>query len=138
MMSIHGFAKGKEFEKVAAVSAQGEANGVMMYYALARLAKEQGLDELEIVFKELGDQEAVHAGFFAVMNAQYPQDFWEFVANVQKLEASAENKYLPLAEKVREAGCPEAADEIVRFAAEETHHGVVLANILKKYAPKAE
>ena len=62
-MSIHGFAKGKEFEKIAAASAQGEANGVMMYYALARLAKEQGLDELEIVFKELGDQEAVHAGF---------------------------------------------------------------------------
>ena len=37
--------------------------------------------------------------------------------------------------------CPtfaEAADEIERFAAEETHHGVVLANILKKYAPAAQ
>ena len=45
-MSIYGFAKGTEFEKVAAASAQGEATGVMMYYALARLAKEQGLDEL--------------------------------------------------------------------------------------------
>lgn len=137
-MSIYGFAKGTEFEKAAAASAQGEANGVMMYYALARLAKEQGLDELEIVFKELGDQEAVHAGFFAVMNSQYPQDFWDFVANVQKLEASAKGKYLPLAEKVRAAGCPEAAAEIERFAEEEAHHGVVLANILKKYAPQAQ
>ena len=137
-MSIYGFAKGTEFEKVAAASAQGEATGVMMYYALARLAKEQGLDELEIVFKELGDQEAVHAGFFAVANAQYPQNFWDFVASVQKLEAGAKDKYLPLAEKVRAAGCPEAADEIERFAAEETHHGVVLANILKKYAPAAQ
>ena len=29
-----------------AAMAQGEANGVMMYYALARLAKEQGLGEV--------------------------------------------------------------------------------------------
>ena len=52
--------------------------------------------------------------------------------------ASAKGKYLPLAEKVRAAGCPEAAAEIERFAEEEAHHGVVLANILKKYAPQAQ
>ena len=95
-MSIYGFSKGTELEKRAATHAQGEATGVMMYYALARLAKEQGLDELEIVFKELGDQEAVHAGFFAVLNGQYPQNFWDFLASVQTLEASAEKTYRPL------------------------------------------
>ena len=136
-MSIYGFAKGTELEKLAATAAQGEANGVMLYYSLARLAREQGLDELEPVFMELADQEAVHAGFFAVLNGQYPQNFWELVANLQKLEEKGEEKYIPLAAKVREMGCPEAADEIELFARQEAHHGVVLANILKKYAPQA-
>ena len=137
-MSIYGFAKGTELEQFAANVAQAEANGVMLYYSLARLAREQGLDELEPVFKELGDQEAVHAGFFAVLNAQYPQDFWNLVAKMQKLEAGGEAKYMERAEKVRALGCAEAAEEIELFAKQEGHHGVVLANILKKYAPQAQ
>ena len=40
--SIHGLTKGTELEKTAAMLAQGEAKGAMMYYALANLAREQG------------------------------------------------------------------------------------------------
>ena len=47
-----------------AAMAQGEANGVMMYYALARLAKEQGFDDAAATFIESANQEAVHAGFY--------------------------------------------------------------------------
>ena len=46
MESLHSLTKGTELEPMMAAMAQGEANGVMMYYALARLAKEQGLDEV--------------------------------------------------------------------------------------------
>ena len=45
-MSMYGIAKGNEFESIAKNIAQAEANGVMMYYALARLAREQGFAKL--------------------------------------------------------------------------------------------
>ena len=45
-MSLHGLTKGTQLEKHAEMMALGEANGVMMYYALARLAREQGYDDV--------------------------------------------------------------------------------------------
>lgn len=40
MMSLNGITKGTEFESMMKNLMQGEANGVMMYYALAQLARE--------------------------------------------------------------------------------------------------
>ena len=45
IMSIYGQTKGTELEKMVKTIMQAEANGTMMYYALARLAKEQGYDD---------------------------------------------------------------------------------------------
>ena len=42
-----------------------------MYYALARLAKEQGLNEVASTFIESANQEAVHAGFYAVLSGKF-------------------------------------------------------------------
>ena len=42
-MSIYGQTKGTPLEQLSEMMAKAEANGTMMYYALARLAKEQGL-----------------------------------------------------------------------------------------------
>ena len=42
---IYGITKGTEFEKLCEGAAKAEAAGVMMYYALARMAKEQGYPE---------------------------------------------------------------------------------------------
>ncbi|MBR1886521.1 MAG: rubrerythrin, partial [Schwartzia sp.] len=75
-MSLHGITKGTPLEPIAEMMAKGEANGTMMYYALARLAKEQGLEDASKTFIEAANQEAVHAGFYATLNAKYPQDFW--------------------------------------------------------------
>lgn len=76
-MSIYGVTKGTELEKAVNGAAQAEANGTMLYYALARLAREQGFEEAAEKFIEIANQEAVHAGFYAVLNGQYPQNFWE-------------------------------------------------------------
>lgn len=38
-MSIYGFAKGTDLEQMMKAMMQAEANGTMMYYALARMAK---------------------------------------------------------------------------------------------------
>ncbi len=134
--SLHGLTKGTELEPIIAALAQGEANGTMMYYTLARLAKEQGLDDAAKVFIESANQEAVHAGFYATLNGRCPKDFWAFVAGVAKAEYKGEASIKALADKVRAAGFDKAADEMEIFAKQEGHHGVVIDELLKKYAPK--
>ena len=136
MESLHGLTKGTELEPLMAAMAQGEANGTMMYYALARLAKEQGLDDVAKVFIESANQEAVHAGFYATLNGRCPKDFWQFVAGVAKAEYNGKTSVKALADKVRAAGFDKAADEMEIFAAQEWHHGVVIDELIKKYAPK--
>ena len=134
--SLHGLTKGTELEPMMAALAQGEANGVMMYYALARLAKEQGLDDAAETFIEAANQEAVHAGFYAVLNGKYPKDFWALVAGIKAAEVKGEASVKALADKVRAAGLTAAADEMEIFAKQEGHHGIILGKLLDKYAPK--
>ncbi|MBR2215331.1 MAG: rubrerythrin [Selenomonadaceae bacterium] len=135
-MSLHGQTKGTKFEQMSAMLAQGEANGTMMYYALARLAKEQGLDDVAADFIEAANQEAVHAGFYATLNGKVPQDFWPMVRGVMAAETSGETAVKGMADKFRAAGLTEAADEMEIFAKQEGHHGVVLKKILEKYKPE--
>lgn len=138
-MSFHGLTKGTELEPIIKNTMLAEANGTMMYYALARLAKEQGLDDVAKTFIESANQEAVHAGFYATLNGKYPANFWALAETVMKAEYKGEQQVKELAEKVRAAGFAEAADQILIFAEQEKHHGVVLEEILKKYKPeKAE
>lgn len=44
--SLWGVVKGTPLEKTAVMMANGEAKGAMMYYTLARLAKEQGINDV--------------------------------------------------------------------------------------------
>lgn len=137
-MSLHGKTKGTKFEQLTAMIAQGEAQGTMMYYALARLAKEQGLEDVAEDFIEAGKQEALHAGFYAVLSGKYPQDFWQLVRGVMAAETGGEKTLQNLAENLRTAGLglEEAADEMEIFAKQEGHHGIVLRKILEKYKPE--
>lgn len=134
-MSIYALTKGTELEPMIKNIMNAEANGTMMYYALARLAKEQGLDEIAEKFIESGNQEAVHAGFYAILNGRYPQDFWKFAETLMKGEYAGEAQVAAMAQKVRAAGFAEVADEMEIFAKQEWHHGEILEEILKKYKP---
>ncbi|MCR4818530.1 MAG: hypothetical protein K5841_06195 [Fretibacterium sp.] len=134
-MSIYGATRGTELEKLVSGAAQAEASGTMLYYALARLAREQGLGDAADAFIGIANQEAVHAGFYAVLNGQYPRDIWGLVLSMQKAEEKGGEQVLEIAAKVRALGCGEAADEIEKFAAEEKKHGVILGELLKKYTP---
>ena len=136
-MSIYGQAKGTPLEAVAKNIMQGEANGTMMYYALARLAREQNLPAVAKEFERLGDEEAFHAGFYATLAGKYPQDFWNLVRNLQKVEAKGEGMLEAVADKFRAAGLTEAAEEIKVFAKQEAGHGEALQKILTQYAPPA-
>lgn len=136
-MSLNGIIKGTEFEDMMKRLMQAEANGVMMYYALAQLAREQGLEDVAEGFVAAANEEAVHAGFYAVLNGKYPSDFWGLVRAVQKAEENGEAQIKAIADKVRAAGFAEAADQMEIFARQEGGHGVRLQAMLDKYQPKA-
>ncbi len=69
---IYGLTKGTDFEKICDGAAKAEAAGVMTYYALARMAKEQGYpEEVTNTFIDMANQEAVHAGFYATLIGKY-------------------------------------------------------------------
>ena len=137
-MSIHGIAKGNALEPIAKSLAQAEANGVMMYYALARRAREEGLEEAADAFIEAANQEAAHAGFYATVLGRYPKDFWGLARAIQKAEANAEPQIKAIADQFRAAGHAAAADEIEIFAKEEARHGEMMKKILDKFAPAEE
>lgn len=136
-MSMHGLTKGTPLEQLSEMMAKAEANGTMMYYALARLAKEQGLEEASKTFIQAANQEAVHAGFYATLNAKVPQDFWTLVRGCMAAEYAGEKNIKGFADKFREAGLSEAADEMEIFAKQEWHHGEMLEGLLKKFKPEA-
>ena len=140
-MSIYGQTKGTEFEKQIAQLATGEATGAMMYYSMARIAQEFGLEEVAKEFIGLGNQEANHAGFYATLNGKYPKnekEFWQLVKGLSKAEFKGEGNLNKLADTLMEKGLNEAAESVEYFALQEKHHGIKTEDIYNKYAPKEE
>jgi len=131
--SLHGLTKGTDLEKMTAMMAQAEARGAMMYYALANLAREQGLDDAAETFTEAANQEANHAGFYAMLNGVYPKDFWALVNGLAKAETAGEGAVKKLAERFRSAGLDAAVPQLDIFASQEGHHGVILKKLLDQY-----
>lgn len=136
--SLHGLAKGTDLEKMTAMMAQGEAKGAMMYYALANLAREQGLGDAANAFQEAANQEANHAGFYAILNGMYPQDFWALVRGLAKAETAGEDSMKKIAERFRAAGLEAAAPHLEVFAAQEAHHGEMLKELLDQYGKNVD
>ena len=140
-MNIYGQTKGTEFEKQIAQLATGEAMGGMMYYALARIAQDFGLEEVAKEFIGIGNQEVNHAGFYATLNGKYPSNekaFWKLVKGLSKAEYKGEGNLKKLADALRAKGLSEAADSVEYFALQEKHHGIKTEDIYNKYAPKEE
>jgi rubrerythrin len=131
---IYGITKGTDFEKLCEGAAKAEAAGVMMYYALARMAKEQGYpEEVSEKFVEMANQEAVHAGFYATLNGKFNADIWHLAEAFAAREEQGEQQVSQFAQAFRAAGMNEAADEMEVFAKEEGHHGATLRAMVEKY-----
>ena len=138
-MNIHGKTKGTPLEKTIAQLAAGEAMGGAMYYALARIARHLGYEDVAKEFIELGNQETNHAGFYATLNGKYPIDkdaFWKLVKGLSKAEFKGEANLGKLAEQLQGLGLHEAAEQVKEFAAQEKHHGEATKAMLEKYAPE--
>ena len=117
---IYGLTKGTDFEKLCDGAAKAEAAGVMTYYTLARMAKEQGYpEEVSETFIEMANQEAVHAGFYATLNGKYNADIWQIAENFAAGEEKGEEQVNQFAQAF--------------FAKQEGHHGATLRAMIEKY-----
>lgn len=131
---IYGITKGTDFEKLCDGAAKAEAAGVMTYYALARMAQEQGYpQEVADTFVEMANQEAVHAGFYATLIGRYSEDIWKLAETLAAGEENGEKQVGQFAAAFRAAGLTEAADEMEVFAKQEGHHGATLRALIEKY-----
>lgn len=131
---LYGLTKGTDLEKMIKAVATAEANGTKLYYALARIAREQGQpQELADTLEKMADQESNHAGFYAMLNAEVKDDIFAVLEQVKKAEYGAEKTLLPLAEKLRQLGSEDAAKQVEEFAKQETHHGEMIDEIFKEY-----
>lgn len=135
-MSIYGATAGTELEDIIRKSEEGEANGAVIYQALALMARAQGLTDEAQIFSEIANMESHHSGFYAVMNAKYPQDFWDVVKSIQQAEESADSRIPLNIEKVRALGTPEAlaaAEGMELICAQERYHGEILKQLIARH-----
>lgn len=132
-MSLYNLTKGTELEEQVTSYMKGEAHGVMLYYALSRLAKEQGLNDLSETLIEIANDEARHAGLYSVLNAAVPQDIFTVLAQALKAEQNGAAQIHKMAEKARSLGLETVADEIAAAAKDETNHAAILEKILSDY-----
>ena len=136
-MSFYGLTKGTELDFAMDCAMRAEANGGVRQYLLARLAQEQGLDEeISKILIELANQEAYHAGFYATVNGEFPNDFWTSIESIMHAEYEAKTNVKNMSDKVRAAGFAQIADQMDIFAKQENHHGEVLEEMIKKFKPK--
>jgi len=132
-MSLHNLTKGTELEEQVSSYMKAEAHGVMLYYGLSRLAKEQGLNDLAETLIDIANDEARHAGLYGVLNAAVPQDIFTVLAQALKAEQNGAVQIHKMAEKARSLGLETAANEIAAAAKDETNHAAILEKILSDY-----
>lgn len=136
-MSLYGLTKGTELDFAMDCAMRAEANGGVRYYMLARLAKEQGLnEEIYKTLIELANQEIYHAGFYATVNGKFPKDIWSSLESIMHAEYESKTNVKNMSDKVRAAGFTEIADQMDIFEKQENNHGVVLEKLIEKFKPK--
>lgn len=137
-MNSYSKAKGTGIEKIIKEQMQAELSGAGMYFALARSAKEQNMDDAADNFTKLAQEHALQASFYAEFCGRYPfkkEELWQFVKGLSKAEECGEKMILELSEKVKESGFTEASEVLKTFAAQHRHHAEVTSELVEKYAP---
>ncbi|MBR1419739.1 MAG: rubrerythrin [Selenomonadaceae bacterium] len=140
-MSLHGLTKGSELEPMIEQIATAEAIGAAMYYAFARIAKEDGFEDVAKKFIAAANQEAFHAGFYSTLNGKFPRDFWKLLPALMKGEYEGKASIQAIADKIRAADLdPElkeiAAKETEILAQQEHGHGDLVKKILEDHRPE--
>lgn len=131
-MSLYGATKGTEIENLIDSNMKGEANAVVMYYALSYLAKEEGLNDLAETLEKIAQDEAKHAALYSILNGQISNDIFTVLSNIQKAESAALPRLNEFAKHIRKFGLEEVAEKIERTALDEERHGRILQDVINK------
>ncbi len=134
-MSLYGVTKGTKLEKQVDELLGIETRAVGLYYGLAMLAKDKGLNDVADALLKLAGDEARHAGLYTVLNAHVPPDVFAMITRVADIESNSVKHIKAFAQQLRELGLDEAAQEIEIVADDEGRHGQVLQELWKAALP---
>lgn len=131
MNNLFGITKGTVLEQKVNEAYKNETNAVGIYYALSIIAKDQGEDETADLLTKLANDEARHAGTYAVINGIVPQDVFAMLKQVVGMENASVEGIKALASEVSNLGFDEASKTIEGIAQDEARHGKVLGDLVE-------
>lgn len=129
-MRLQGATKGTELEQQINQLYEGEARGAGLYYALAFLAQEKGHWDIVETLHNLANDEARHAGLYAFLNGQAPDDIFSTLKHVAQLEEDGFEKINTIAQHAHSLGLDAVAKEIEIAALDEKRHGEILTSLV--------
>ena len=132
-MSILKLTKGTNFENEIDKNMKGEAQGALMYAAMAYLAGERGLNEVKDILMKSAVDELRHAALYSVLNGSINEDIFKTMKNILPLESAGETNLFEFAKKLRSQGFEEAAKEIESVANDEGNHSERLTYLTENF-----
>lgn len=129
-MMLQDATKGTELEQQINQLHEAEARGAGLYSALAFLAKEKGHHDIVETLHNLANDEAKHAGLYAFLNGQAPNDIFGTLKQAALIETAGFEKISSLAQHARKLGLETVAKEIEIAALDEKRHGEILTALV--------
>lgn len=124
-MTMHNYAAGSKYAGKIKQMHSAETGGSQLYFVLAFLAKEKGLDDLADAMLKNAMEDSLHGGMYGAMLGKGREDdasFWKQVVNLYRLEAGAQEPLQAMADEVRAGGEEELARAIESTIGEELEH----------------
>ncbi len=133
-MTMHNYAASSKFADKIKQMHSAETSGSQLYFVLAFLAKEKGLEDLAEAMLENAMEDSLHGGMYGAMLGKGREDdasFWKQVINLYRLEAGAGEPLRAMAGEVRAGGEEELARCIESTIGEELEHARRLEAVFK-------
>ena len=133
-MTMHNYAAVSKYAGMIKKMHGAETSGSQLYFVLAYLAKEKGLDDLADAMLKNAMEDSLHGGMYGAMLGKGSVDdasFWKQVVNLYRLEAGAREPLQAMADEVRAGGEEELARSIESTIGEELEHARRLEAVFK-------
>ncbi|PJI08389.1 MULTISPECIES: ferritin family protein [Clostridium] len=129
-----GQTKNSEIEELIGRGFKGESGAVGIYYGLALVCREKGLDDIAEGLEKIASDEARHAGMYAVLNGMISDDVIAQINKFFKVEANELKNVTALAEKAGELGLKDAKEMIAKSYFDEENHVKILKELFEKHS----
>ncbi len=129
-----GQTKGTEIEELISRGFKGESGAVGIYYGLALVCEEKGLNDIAEGLKKIAADEAKHAGMYAALNGMVADDVIAQINRFFNVEANELKSVTALAEKAGALGLKEANEMIAASYYDEENHVKILKELFEKYS----